>query len=128
MGASYQGDWNSKCTHLIAAFANTPKVAQVKAVGGIIAVKEWLEESHRQRKRLPWRRFALKKEDQGEESEEEILEESAHAASEAMADDCDTDEEIEKIQQEEAKRKTAIENNDTYDMDTDEEIEQIKKG
>ena len=29
MGAKYKGDWDKDCTHLICAFANTPKFNQV---------------------------------------------------------------------------------------------------
>lgn len=56
------------------AFTNTPKFNQVKGKGKIIK-RKWLEDSHSQRKRLPWRRYALDKADASkEESEEEICE------------------------------------------------------
>ena len=29
MGATYRGDWDSTCTHLVCAFMNTPKHNQV---------------------------------------------------------------------------------------------------
>jgi len=130
MGAKYCGDWNSSCTHLVCAFANTPKFNQV--VGkGIIVKKDWVEECHRQRKRLPWRRFWLDKRDEGrEESEDEIWEERD------AGEDMDTDEEIERIKLEDRKEKNMQRNNveaatssstlDPYECDTDEEIEKIK--
>lgn len=39
MGARYQSDWNSDCTLLVCAFADTPKFKQVKAAGGTIVSK-----------------------------------------------------------------------------------------
>ena len=80
MGAKYCGDWNSSCTHLVCAFANTPKFNQVVGKGKIVK-KEWLEECHSQRKKLPWRRFCLDKRDQGkEESEDEVWESTVSAS------------------------------------------------
>uniref|UniRef100_A0A8C4DKE3 DNA repair protein XRCC1 n=1 Tax=Dicentrarchus labrax TaxID=13489 RepID=A0A8C4DKE3_DICLA len=42
MGAKYRPDWTPDATHLICAFANTPKYSQVKSAGGIIVRKEWV--------------------------------------------------------------------------------------
>lgn len=39
MGAEYQPDWNSNCTLLVSAYANTPKSRQVKADGGTVISK-----------------------------------------------------------------------------------------
>jgi len=137
MGAKYCGDWNNSCTHLICAFANTPKFNQVVGKGKIVK-KEWLEECHSQRKKLPWRRFCLDKRDQGrEESEDEVWETIVSTSRDE--EDMDTDEEIEKIKREESARK-GIEGGDkskvgssanrrasnAYECDTDEEIEKIK--
>ena len=55
MGAKYKPEWNPQCTHLVAAFANTPKFREVKGKGTIVT-KDWVEQCHSQRKRLPWRR------------------------------------------------------------------------
>ncbi|XP_060530345.1 DNA repair protein XRCC1 [Cylas formicarius] len=74
MGAKYKSDWDNTCTHLVCAFANTPKFNQVKGKGKIVK-RSWLEDSYNERKRLPWRRYALDKADAGAESEEEIWEE-----------------------------------------------------
>lgn len=121
MGARYHGDWSSTCTHLVCAFTNTPKFNQVKGKGKIVK-KEWIELCHSQRKRLPWRRFCLDKDDKNkDESEEEIFEQVDENI------DCDTDEEIEQIKDNENKKKKFEEVNKTdYDCDTDEEIERIK--
>ena len=111
MGAKYEPDWSNRCTHLICAFTNTPKFQQVKALGGKIVKREWVEECHTRRKRLPWRRFCLDRADQGDESEDEVWEQGAIAASNGadakshMADayDQDTDEEVEQLKQRDAK-------------------------
>ncbi|XP_021938162.1 DNA repair protein XRCC1-like isoform X2 [Zootermopsis nevadensis] len=74
MGACYKSDWDSSCTHLVCAFPNTPKFQQVWGKGHIVQ-KEWIENCHSKRKRLPWRRFALSKEDHKKpESEDEVPE------------------------------------------------------
>ena len=65
MGAKYRGDWDNSCTHLICAFVNTPKFNQVKSKSGKIVKKEWVEQSYADRKRYPWRRFCLDKNDKG---------------------------------------------------------------
>lgn len=64
------------------AFPNTPKFNQVRGKGKIVT-KKWIEDCHSQRKRLPWRRYALDRNDHGKpESEEEILEETEEETSE----------------------------------------------
>ena len=108
MGAKYESDWSSKCTHLICAFTNTPKFQQVKSSGGKIVRKDWVEECHSRRKRLPWRRFCLDRADQGDESEDEVWEEGAatfNGTKSQVADvyDQDTDEEVEQLKQRDAK-------------------------
>lgn len=68
MGAVYRPDWTSDCTLLVCAFANTPKFRQVAADNGTIVSKEWISESHSQRKLVdiepylmhvgkPWRKY-----------------------------------------------------------------------
>ncbi|XP_051134728.1 DNA-repair protein XRCC1 [Andrographis paniculata] len=70
MGAEYQPDWNSDCTLLVCAFANTPKFRQVKADGGTVISKDWISECYTQRKLVdiemylmhagkPWRRQTI---------------------------------------------------------------------
>lgn len=132
MGAKYKGDWDSQCTHLICAFANTPKFNQVKGKGKIVT-KNWIEESYRKRIRLPWRRFHLDKADRGDESEEEIWDEtlikteaaprSSTEQPNSPIEDIDTDEEIKRANVRDSP-KAAI---DDSDENTDDEIERIKK-
>ena len=129
-----------RCTHLLCAFTNTPKFQQVAGVGGRVVKRDWVEESHRARKRLPWRRFCLAKGDRGEESEEEVWEEGVeggadeeteetggHGEVEAEAGvapyDMDTDEEIEQIKQKEAEESGRTVKKGAYEVETDEELE-----
>ncbi|XP_076274123.1 DNA repair protein XRCC1 [Rhynchophorus ferrugineus] len=134
MGAKYKPDWDKTCTHLVCAFANTPKFNQVKGKGKIVT-KKWIEECHSSRKRLPWRRFALDKADKGPESEEEVWEEDStlqnsrappgNDAEPSDIDDetkesgVDVDEIIDKIQ----KKQEQGQKRSVYDTDTDSEPE-----
>nr|XP_023023307.1 DNA repair protein XRCC1 isoform X1 [Leptinotarsa decemlineata] len=141
MGAKYKPDWDSSCTHLICAFANTPKFNQVKGKGKIVR-QTWLEECHKQRKRLPWRRYALDKSDKDkDESEDEICEAVETVEMDVLSDSpvetdldyndhrdegSDTEERIAKIlaAQSATEKKTspsAKANGDIYCVDTDEE-------
>ncbi|KTG38264.1 hypothetical protein cypCar_00042284 [Cyprinus carpio] len=52
MGARYRPDWTPDSTHLICAFANTPKYSQVKAAGGVIVRKEWVMDCHKTKKKI----------------------------------------------------------------------------
>lgn len=58
------------------AFTNTPKYEQVKLIKGkTIVTAKWIESCYKERKRFPWRRFALDKAQKDEsESENEIHE------------------------------------------------------
>merc|ERR1719309_608564 len=61
MGAKYKGDWDKECTHLICAFANTPKFNQVRGKGKIVT-KSWIEDCHRKRIRTTaWSRTKRRK-------------------------------------------------------------------
>lgn len=82
LGAKYKGDWDFTCTHLICAFVNTPKFFQVRGIGKIVT-KQWILDCHYDRKRLPWKRYALDRNDFGLESEEEILEEDIENSEES---------------------------------------------
>ncbi|XP_006901131.1 PREDICTED: DNA repair protein XRCC1 [Elephantulus edwardii] len=59
LGAKYRPDWTPDSTHLICAFANTPKYSQVLGLGGQIVHKEWVLDCHRMRRRLPSRRYLM---------------------------------------------------------------------
>uniref|UniRef100_A0A0A1WMY6 DNA repair protein XRCC1 n=1 Tax=Zeugodacus cucurbitae TaxID=28588 RepID=A0A0A1WMY6_ZEUCU len=76
MGAKYRADWGTGCTHLICAFKNTPKYNQVRGKGKIVT-RAWIEDCYKQKKCLPWRRFALDSTDLNKpDSEDEVLDES----------------------------------------------------
>uniref|UniRef100_A0A914UXJ9 BRCT domain-containing protein n=1 Tax=Plectus sambesii TaxID=2011161 RepID=A0A914UXJ9_9BILA len=86
LGGKYKPDWQPGCTHLICAFANTPKFNQVRGRGKIVK-KEWIEDCHSRRRRLPWRRYALDRADQGRaESEDEIEADDGGVANTSSAD------------------------------------------
>ena len=131
MGARYKGDWDGSCTHLICAFVNTPKFNQVKGKGKIVR-KEWIEKSHENKKRFPWRRYCLDNGDKGDSSEDEVWDESLVPAAAAASpqikqendeqEEMDTDDEIENAM----KNVSSPSKNDAYDQDTDDEIEQVK--
>lgn len=58
MGAQYRQDWGKGCTHLICAFANTPKFNQVKGKGKIVT-KKWITDCFKKSRCLPTRRYHL---------------------------------------------------------------------
>ncbi|XP_036284645.1 DNA repair protein XRCC1 isoform X6 [Pipistrellus kuhlii] len=69
LGAKYRPDWTPDSTHLICAFANTPKYGQVLGLGGRIVRKEWVLDCHRMRQRLPSRRYLMAGPDSSSEDE-----------------------------------------------------------
>ena len=117
MGAKYKGDWDSSCTHLICEFMNTPKFNQVKGKGKIVK-KEWIVKCYSEKKRHPWRRFCLDKNDQGDESEEEIWEESLlpHPPSSNSTSN-----------NENKTVSTNKKSEDEYDKDTDDELNELRE-
>ncbi|KZC09504.1 PREDICTED: DNA repair protein XRCC1 [Dufourea novaeangliae] len=95
MGAKYIADpntTNKKCTHLICAFKNTPKYQQLKGHSKIVS-HTFIEDCFNEKKRFPWRRYALDSKDKAEsESEEEILgSSSALKTSNVFEEDTDSD-------------------------------------
>ncbi|KAG1932366.1 DNA repair protein XRCC1 [Pimephales promelas] len=78
MGGRYKPDWTPDSTHLICAFANTPKYSQVKAAGGIIVRKEWVMDCYKTKQKISFKRYLMdgaesssESEDEQDESEEE---------------------------------------------------------
>ncbi|KAF5302937.1 hypothetical protein FQA39_LY02117 [Lamprigera yunnana] len=108
LGAKYKPDWDNTCTHLVCAFINTPKFHQVKGKGKVVN-RLWVSACHSRRKRLPWRRYAVDRNDLNKaESEEEILEEtrqlpdidtffSSSSDNKDSDTELDTEDEIERI-------------------------------
>ncbi|XP_048238746.1 DNA repair protein XRCC1-like isoform X2 [Haliotis rufescens] len=70
MGAKYRPDWGRGCTHLICAFDNTPKYQQVEGRGRIVN-KQWIVDSYKQKKLLPWRKYRVGDADTPDESSDE---------------------------------------------------------
>lgn len=72
MGAKYRPDWTPDATHLICAFANTPKYSQVKSAGGIIVRKEWVLDCHKRKQKLSYKRYLIDGAESSSESEMDI--------------------------------------------------------
>lgn len=95
MGATYIANPNTSnnlCTHLICAFANTPKFQQLKDHSKIVSHK-FIEDCYNERKRLPWRRYAMdNKEKKKPESEDEIeADESPQGTPNPFEEDTDSE-------------------------------------
>lgn len=71
LGARYRPDWTPDATHLICAFANTPKYSQVKAAGGIIVRKEWVMDCHKNKQKISCKRYLMDGAESSSESEAE---------------------------------------------------------
>ncbi|KAL7392867.1 hypothetical protein ABVT39_002896 [Epinephelus coioides] len=71
MGAKYRPDWTPDSTHLICAFANTPKYSQVKSAGGIIVRKEWVLDCHKRKQKISYKRYLMDGAESSSESEME---------------------------------------------------------
>ncbi|XP_064119934.1 LOW QUALITY PROTEIN: DNA repair protein XRCC1-like [Macrobrachium nipponense] len=119
MGARYKPDWEPSCTHLICAFANTPKYQQVKGKGKIVTAK-WISDCHKNKIRYPWRRYALPKQDNARESEEEIWAEELLPKEEKAKTSKTVDSDVEES-------KYDKESNEAYSdsEDTDDEIQRL---
>ncbi|XP_039974631.1 DNA repair protein XRCC1 [Xiphias gladius] len=135
MGAKYRPDWMPDSTHLICAFANTPKYSQVKSSGGIIVRKEWVLDCHKRKQKISYKRYLMdgaessseSEMDVDDESEEEIntqtpekrSEEDEYAGSTDVdepggGDDddesaVDTEDELQRVEKENRRKKTAAE-------------------
>jgi len=75
MGAKYKSDWGKGCTHLICAFANTPKYKQVAGKGKIVT-KGWVVDSYKRKQLQPWKKYRLgdaESPDESSEEEEEVI-------------------------------------------------------
>ncbi|PSN33076.1 hypothetical protein C0J52_21490 [Blattella germanica] len=121
MGARYKPDWDNTCTHLVCAFPNTPKFQQVWGKGYIVR-KEWIENSHSKRKRLPWRRYALDTRDlckaESEDEIPELVEDEPleyHSEEGQSLSESDTEDEIEKT-------RAGNQQGDETDVDSDSDL------
>lgn len=55
--------------------------------------RKWLDDCYNERKKLPWRRYALDKADKGPESEEEICEQDDHLETSTTVREIDSEDE-----------------------------------
>ncbi|XP_069598660.1 DNA repair protein XRCC1 isoform X1 [Ranitomeya imitator] len=76
MGAKYRPDWTPDSTHLICAFANTPKYGQVKSAGGIIVRKEWILDCYKKKQRLPYKQYLMVGADSSSEEDDDSEDDS----------------------------------------------------
>uniref|UniRef100_A0A8D3DBT0 DNA repair protein XRCC1 n=1 Tax=Scophthalmus maximus TaxID=52904 RepID=A0A8D3DBT0_SCOMX len=76
MGGKYRPDWTPDSTHLICAFANTPKYSQVKSAGGIIVRKEWVMDCHKRKQKISFKRYLMDGAESSSESEMEVDDQS----------------------------------------------------
>ncbi|MEQ2232355.1 hypothetical protein ILYODFUR_010325 [Ilyodon furcidens] len=76
MGAKYRPDWTPDSTHLICAFANTPKYSQVKSAGGIIVRKEWVMDCHKKKQKISYKCYLMDGAESSSESEMEVDDQS----------------------------------------------------
>ncbi|XP_077455771.1 DNA repair protein XRCC1 [Stigmatopora argus] len=76
MGAKYRPDWTPDSTHLICAFANTPKYSQVKSAGGTIVRKEWVIDCHKSKQKLPYKSYLMDGAESSSESDMEADDQS----------------------------------------------------
>ncbi|XP_077432235.1 DNA repair protein XRCC1 [Vanacampus margaritifer] len=80
MGAKYRPDWTPDSTHLICAFANTPKYSQVKSAGGAIVRKEWVIDCHKRKQKLPYKSYMMDGAESSSDSEMEADDQSEEEA------------------------------------------------
>ncbi|XP_043113645.1 LOW QUALITY PROTEIN: DNA repair protein XRCC1 [Puntigrus tetrazona] len=111
MGARYRPDWTPDSTHLICAFANTPKYSQVKAAGGVIVRKEWVMDCHKTKQKISFKRYLM---------------DGAESSSESAAEEDESEEETQKAKTPEKRRatprkQTLKEEEEEYGGSTDDE-------
>ncbi|KAG9328983.1 hypothetical protein JZ751_008521 [Albula glossodonta] len=140
MGARYRPDWTPDATHLICAFANTPKYSQVKAAGGTIVRKEWILDCHKRKQKISHKRYLMdgaessSEESEAEEEEEESEEERDKGKRRAQQQEKQpTPKKLpvkkeERDEEEEYGGSTDIDNaeNDESGMDTEDELKRVE--
>ncbi|CAG9788024.1 unnamed protein product [Diatraea saccharalis] len=96
MGATVTRDWEPACNLLVCAFPNTPKLKRVRSECGAsvpAVTAHWLKEAHARRRRPPWRRHATEPQLRGECDSGD----SGSGGDTEPSEECDTDDEIEKV-------------------------------
>uniref|UniRef100_A0A3Q2P428 DNA repair protein XRCC1 n=1 Tax=Fundulus heteroclitus TaxID=8078 RepID=A0A3Q2P428_FUNHE len=122
MGAKYRTDWTPDSTHLICAFANTPKYSQVKSAGGIIVRKEWVMDCHKRKEKISYKRYLMDGAESSSESEMEVDDQSEEEEIETkmwptMYSSCQR---VESRQKKAAAEESSVKEEDPYGGSTDE--------
>ncbi|XP_017346629.1 DNA repair protein XRCC1 isoform X1 [Ictalurus punctatus] len=139
MGARYRPDWTPDSTHLICAFANTPKYGQVKAAGGLIVRKEWVMDCHKRKQKISYKRYLIdgaessSEEEEGEDSAAEELRpdeekkkkslEKRHSASMKSVREERSDGAVDEREEED----DDDDDDDGSGMDTEDELSRVEK-
>ena len=90
LGAKYETDWSTNCTHLICAYENTPKYKQVvKSQASCIVKPAWIDECHKSKKRVSIKTYMMAKIDEPVRS---FPKKSVKASPKIAEDGSDTDE------------------------------------
>ncbi|CAE1330701.1 XRCC1 [Acanthosepion pharaonis] len=120
MGAKYRPDWMDGCTHLVCAFANTPKYAQVKGKGKIVT-KHWITDCYKQKTLLHWKRYRLVDNESGKDSEDDKTVESSQDLHKTDSQKKETDPDFMPVKQDESQ------SDEQSEDDTDDEVRRIKE-
>ncbi|CAG2197342.1 XRCC1 [Mytilus edulis] len=136
MGAVYKPDWGKGCTHLICAFSNTPKYNQVRGKGKIVK-KDWILQSYKQKKLLPWRNYRLGDADSPDESKKpsetkppkKTPPKPSKEAMDMSDSGDDTEDEVRRVKAEIDNPKGSVkkDDDDPYNASTDEEAPSSSK-
>nr|CAB3267802.1 DNA repair protein XRCC1-like [Phallusia mammillata] len=129
MGARYRRDWETGCTHLICAFANTPKFRQVMGdPRGRIVRADWIIDCAAQKKRLPCKPYSMDpntsdNDDVDDGKPPDDIDDPIEASTDEEDDVIDTDDEIERVKQNIKIESPGAPPVDPYDVSTDDEEE-----
>ncbi|XP_016149815.1 DNA repair protein XRCC1-like [Sinocyclocheilus grahami] len=131
LGARYRPDWTPDSTHLICAFANTPKYSQVKAAGGVIVRKEWVMDCHKTKQKSSFKRYLMNGAESSSETEaeeDESEEEMQKAQNPSREPVCPAKESTVQVKDEDLYGGSTDENTDgdASGMDTEDELNRVK--
>ncbi|CAL8288628.1 unnamed protein product [Merluccius merluccius] len=135
LGAKYRPDWTSDTTHLICAFANTPKYSQVKSAGGLIVRKEWVLDCHKRKHNISYKRYLMDGAEDSSESEMEMEKDSEEERETRTPQKAEKQATLRKTpiktEDDEYGASTDIEDGDRDDdsaMDTEDELQRVESG
>ncbi|KAJ3597951.1 hypothetical protein NHX12_001466 [Muraenolepis orangiensis] len=131
LGAKYRPDWTSDTTHLICAFANTPKYSQVKSAGGLIVGKEWVLDCHKKKHGISYKRYLMDGAEDSSESEMEVEKDSEEEKETLTPQNATPRKTPVKTEEDEYGASTDIEEGDRDEdsaMDTEDELQRVETG